>query len=49
MIAGLDAGGRARVLRDVTDGIERFRVGDVLRIPAGAARLGTSLTRPLPR
>jgi len=36
MIAGLDAGGRARVLRDVTDGIERFRVGDVLRIPARA-------------
>ena len=36
MIAGLDAGGRARVLEQVTDDIERFRVGDVLRIPARA-------------
>jgi hypothetical protein len=36
MIAALDADARTRVLREVTDGIARFRVGDVFRIPAQA-------------
>jgi SAM-dependent methyltransferase len=36
LIAGLAAPERERVLRDVTDGIARFRVADVLRIPAQA-------------
>ena len=36
LIAGLAASERDRVLREVTDGIAPFRVGDVFRIPAQA-------------
>jgi ubiquinone/menaquinone biosynthesis C-methylase UbiE len=36
MIAGLDTDDRERVLREVTEGIGRFRTGDVFRIPAQA-------------
>jgi ubiquinone/menaquinone biosynthesis C-methylase UbiE len=36
LIAGLASPARDRVLREVTAGLERFRVGDVLRIPAQA-------------
>jgi ubiquinone/menaquinone biosynthesis C-methylase UbiE len=35
-IARLDSDGRARVLREVAEGIAPFRAGDVLRIPAQA-------------
>jgi ubiquinone/menaquinone biosynthesis C-methylase UbiE len=34
LLAALDAGDRDRVLREVTEGIARFRAGDVFRIPA---------------
>ena len=36
LIVGLEETERKQVLRAVADGIERFRVGDVLRIPAQA-------------
>jgi enediyne biosynthesis protein CalE5 len=36
LIAGLAGGERERVLRDVTEGMAPFRVGDVFRIPAQA-------------
>jgi ubiquinone/menaquinone biosynthesis C-methylase UbiE len=35
-LAALGPDDRARVLRDVTEGVQRFRTGDVLRIPAQA-------------
>ena len=36
LLAGLGEPERAHVLREVTDGITRFRTGDVIRIPAQA-------------
>jgi enediyne biosynthesis protein CalE5 len=36
LVAGLDAGERARLLGEVTEALARFRTGDVYRIPAQA-------------
>ena len=36
LIATLDAGDRARLVAEVTNGIARFRAGDVFRVPAHA-------------
>jgi hypothetical protein len=36
LLAGLGEPERAHVLREVTEGITRFRMGDVIRIPAQA-------------
>jgi hypothetical protein len=36
LLAGLAEPERASVLREVNDGIARFRTGDVIRVPAQA-------------